>query len=100
MWHSSGSGDCGVCSGALRSSSNSLVATGPVLVLVLCPDHITYDAARLAMALSGSSGHLHTKISPLASPAQPAHSGHGHAAARCPDSIVSILTVASILTVV
>ena len=98
MWHSSGSGDCGVCSGALRSSSNSLVATGPVLVLVLCPDHITYDAARLAMAPVAVVAISTPRF--LHSPAQTAHSGHGHAAARCPDSIVSILTVASILTVV
>ena len=35
MWHSSGSGVSNVCSGALRSSSSSLVASGPVLALVL-----------------------------------------------------------------
>ena len=44
MWPS---GVVSVDSGALRSSSSSLVATGPVLVLVLVlvPDHITYDAS-------------------------------------------------------
>ena len=47
-------------SGTLRSSSSSLVATGPVLVLVLGPDHITYDASLAVAVVAHSSIALHT----------------------------------------
>ena len=51
-----------VDSGTLRSSSSSLVATGPVLVLVLVlgPDHITYDASLAVAVVAHSSIALHT----------------------------------------
>ena len=92
MWPS---GVVSVDSGTLRSSSSSLVATGPVLVLVLVlgPDHITYDASLAVVAHSSIA--LHTPHQDF-STRQPSPDPATRATVT---QLQGVLTVVSILTV-